>query len=785
MIKPKIIVVDDELDILEIFTHLFSRDFTVFTAKNGLEALEIVKKEMPHLVITDIKMPEMNGVELLSRIKEVSPLTEVIMMTGYASIETSVDALRFGAFDYLIKPFESIEQIKKVIAKAINKIRATSEVKLKQEELRKRAFELASLYDISKAVSNFVSYEELFSLIVNTLYNIIKYDAAGAFFFDEGEKIVVKIREKLRESYTDDLKTKVIETYSGEKDQNISFIIETRIDPSAQESGKSRVETFISEPVIVANKITAVLFITGGMKNAFTEEEKKLFHSIANHTAVELNKMSSIFSTDQKKIQTVLDSLSNGVLMINKNYELVMLNPSAKEILPSMGITLPKEWGKNKCDCILCDSIEKIYLDKSKPVSATLEKDGYFSIYANAITEQDGNFSGIIIVLKDLTKEKQLEYQLIQVEKLSSVGQLISGVAHELNNPLTGVLGYAELLIKSNIDTSIKHDLEKISTQAERCRKIIQNLLSFVRKHKVEMTQVDINHIILNSLALREYELGVHNIVIKKNLMEKLPSIMGDSHQIQQVILNLLINAEQAIIKSGKGNNIVVDTCTRSNMVEIRFRDNGPGISKENQLKIFEPFFTTKEKGEGTGLGLSISRGIIEEHGGTIDVTSKEGEGTCFTIELPVSKDYAETKEEEIKPLEITGENQKHKKIMVVDDEPIILDMVTNVLEDMEHNITTSDSGEEALEKIAEHQDFDLIILDMKMPGLGGKELYFIIKEKFPHLTDKIVFSTGDIINPYTRAFLEEIGNRYLEKPFLLSRFQQVIQEVLYSESGN
>ena len=782
MFKPKIIVVDDELDILEIFTHLFSRDFTVFTAKNGIEALEIVKREVPHLVITDIKMPEMNGVELLGRIKEVSPSTEVIMMTGYASIETSVDALRFGAFDYLIKPFESIEQIKNVIAKAINKIKATSEVKIKQEELRKRAFELSSLYDISKAVSNFVSYEELFSLTVNTLYNIIKYDAAGAFFFDEGKKFVIKIRENLPESYIENLKSNLIKSYSTKTDENISFMIETKIDKGSIKSVKNQVETFISEPVIVTNKIIAVLFITSGIKNAFSEEEKKLLHSIANHTSIEINKMSSIFSTDQKKIQTVLDSLSNGVIMINKNYELVMLNPSAKEILASMDITLPKEWGKNKCDCIICDSIEKIYLDKNTPVSASLEKDGYFSIYANSITEQDGNLSGIIIVLKDLTKEKQLEHQLIQVEKLSSVGQLISGVAHELNNPLTGVLGYAELLIKSNIDSSIKDDLEKISTQAERCRKIIQNLLSFVRKHKVEMAQVDINHIILNSLTLREYELGVHNIIIKKNLTEKLPSVMGDSHQIQQVILNLLINAEQAIIKSGKGNNITVETCSRNNIIEITFKDNGPGITKENQLKIFEPFFTTKEKGEGTGLGLSISRGIIEDHGGTIDVFSKEGEGTCFTIELPVYKDYAEIKEEEIKPIEITLESQKHKKIMVVDDEPIILDMVTNVLEDMEHNITTSDSGEEALEKIAEHQDFDLIILDMKMPGLGGKELYFIIKEKFPHLSDKIIFSTGDIINPYTRSFLEEIGNRYLEKPFLLSRFQQVIQEVLYEK---
>ena len=778
--KPKVLIVDDEIEILEIFKHIFSKDYEVFTAKNAKEALKIVKKDYPQVVITDIKMPGMSGVELLKEVKEFSSSTEVIIMTGYASLETSIDALRWGAFDYLLKPFDTIDKVRSVINRALDKIRITSEAIDKRETLVRRAFELSSLYDISKAVSNFASYKDLMELILDSLYKMIRYDLGGGIFYlDSGEKFVFRKYSHLSENYLKEIKALAEEKYLEVSGMEIKANkIMTLVSGIEEENNK--VEEYLWAPINIPDLPSGLFFLSSGQKNAFSEDEKKIFKSIIEHASGEINKMSSIFSSDQKKIQSFVDVLHNGVFMINKNYELVMFNPVAKEILSSISITLPKQWGKKRCGCILCERIESIFLGE-KLVSDEIEVDGkHISFLAIPLLEEDSSIDGLVVVLNDQTREKQLKAQLIQVEKLSSVGQLISGVAHELNNPLTGVLGYAEMLMNSDIDGSIKDDLKKISLQAERCRKIIQNLLGFVRKHKPEMHPVNMNKILSSSLALREYELGVQNIKVIRELEENLPFIRGDGHRLQQVILNLIINAEQAMKTAGKGNAITVKTSSQDEMVTVIVSDNGPGISKDNVEKIFDPFFTTKESGEGTGLGLNISKGIIEEHRGTITVTSKKDEGTCFTIELPVHKVEPEMKEKEVKPEDLKIEDKSEKKILVVDDEMVILDIMTNVLKEFGYNVTAFSDGETALRKIEEDQNFDLIILDLKMPGLGGKELYLIVKEKFTPLADKIIFSTGDLINPYTQTFLEEIGNKYIEKPFLLSTFQQVVNEVLY-----
>jgi len=779
--KSKVLIVDDEAEILEIFRHIFAKNYTIFTAKNAGEALDIVKNDSPHVVVTDIKMPGMSGVELLREVKRLSPHTEVIIMTGYASLETSLDALRLGVFDYFLKPFDTIDSVRNVINRALDKIKTAMEVRDKQETLVRRAFELSSFYDISKAVSNFVSPEDLLELLLASLHKIIKHDmAVGIIWSGEKERFVLKKYDSLSNSYIEEAESEAIKEYfklTGKKIiLNENLLLKEDNIKSKQKDVKDR----LCAPVTITFDYPALIFLSSRHKNRFTEEDKKTLDSIVLHTAGEINKITSIFSSDQRKIQSFVDILQSGVIMINKNYELVMLNPSAKEILSSLDLSLPKKWGRNRCQCKLCEMIEKVFIGKSKIVSQELEfREKYFSIYAVPVIEHDGSLSGTILILDDLTKEKQLQAQLIQIEKLSSIGQLISGVAHELNNPLTGVLGYAQMLMKSDIDGSIKDNLIKISSQAERCKKIIQNLLGFVRKHKPEMHPVDINSIISSSLSLREYELKVQNINIERKLGSNLPPVIGDAHRLQQVFLNLLINAEQAMKKSGRGNFIKVKTLFENDEVKIFFQDNGPGISENNLGKIFDPFFTTKEEGEGTGLGLNISRGIIEEHGGIIKVESGVMEGTNFIIELPACE-YYEAPEEKSETHDIPIERTSDKKILLVDDETVIIDIMTSALEEFDYNITALSDGEGALQKIEEERDFDLIILDLKMPGLGGKELYFIIKEKFNSLADRIIFSTGDLINPYTRSFLEETGNRYVEKPFTLGTFQQIVDEVLY-----
>jgi signal transduction histidine kinase len=239
--------------------------------------------------------------------------------------------------------------------------------------------------------------------------------------------------------------------------------------------------------------------------------------------------------------------------------------------------------------------------------------------------------------VKDITETKRLREQLYHADKLASIGLLVSGVAHEVNNPLTGILGYTEMLGNMTRDEGTRKYLEKIAAAAERCKSFVANLLSFSRQHAHQSTRESINNIIDKTLEIRAYWARSRNVAIKRQYGE-LPLAHVDGQRIQQVVLNLLMNAEQAIDGGGRQGNIVISTSfdEGEGKIAIKVSDNGQGIPQRQIDRIFDPFFTTKPPDTGTGLGLSIARGIIEEHRGSIDVESTEGQGTTFTVKLPL-----------------------------------------------------------------------------------------------------------------------------------------------------
>jgi two-component system NtrC family sensor kinase len=391
---------------------------------------------------------------------------------------------------------------------------------------------------------------------------------------------------------------------------------------------------------------------------------------------------------------------------------------------------------------------------------------------------------GSIHVAKDISNEKLLQQQLIQSEKLSAIGELISGVAHELNNPLTGVMGYSQLLqLREDLDERAKESLLKINNLALRCQKIVQNLLSFARKQKPERILTDVNDILEKTIDLRSYEFQVNNIEISRELNSCLPKTIADSHQLQQVFLNLLTNAEQAMLEShGRGRlKIRTGVDAHRELIIVEFSDDGPGIPEGHLTRIFDPFFTTKEVGKGTGLGLSLSYGMIKEHGGNIFVRSRPGEGSTFTIELPVIThlpDVTKTAQETALQSPQFDSLVRQKRILVVDDEKYILDFFVEAFNASPLSVDTASNGRTALQKIQDFE-YDLIITDFKMPQMSGKELFSWIKEHRPQLAHRVVFVTGDTINLETRAFFEDNRNRYLAKPFKIEEIKEVIQQAL------
>ena len=280
-----------------------------------------------------------------------------------------------------------------------------------------------------------------------------------------------------------------------------------------------------------------------------------------------------------------------------------------------------------------CYSMEKRYIRKNgEPLWANLT--------ATAVRGADGQVLYKLGMIEDTSERKQMQQQLVQSEKLSGLGQLVAGVAHELNNPLTSVIGYSQLALANSLaDGPLKTQLQTIHQEGARARRIVQNLLSFARQHKPGRTKTDINQLLRACLDLRVYHQATSNMIVERRLSD-LPMIFADPHQLQQVFLNIIINAEQAILGAKPGGNLVVSTKVREradgNWVEILIADDGPGIAPELLGRVFDPFFTTKDVGKGTGLGLSISYGVIKEHSGRIRVESELGKGASFIIELPV-----------------------------------------------------------------------------------------------------------------------------------------------------
>ena len=386
------------------------------------------------------------------------------------------------------------------------------------------------------------------------------------------------------------------------------------------------------------------------------------------------------------------------------------------------------------------------------------------------------------VFLREVTERRRLEQQLRQAEKLSALGQLISGVAHELNNPLAVISGYAQLLtMRTGLDQKTHENLLKIQRESERASKIVQNFLTFARKHPMEKANVNFNELLAISLELLDYDLRASGVRLVREFQAELPFVFADPNQLEQVFLNLINNAIHAMEGSPREKELKIRTESSHGLVRVIVIDTGSGIPLSVLNKIFDPFFTTKEGRVGTGLGLSISYNIVKEHLGTITARNNPEGGATFTLELPVSHVKSMQKDvlspEQAKSLK----SRRHYKVLVVDDETAILDVFAELLLDYSCRVHGVTNGLHALEYLQDH-DVDLILCDLKMPGMDGKRFFEEIKKSRPEMVKKIIFVTGDTNSPRTTEFLKNSGARWFPKPFnfreiealLVDHFQRI-----------
>jgi PAS domain S-box-containing protein len=393
----------------------------------------------------------------------------------------------------------------------------------------------------------------------------------------------------------------------------------------------------------------------------------------------------------------------------------------------------------------------------------------HFSITSAPMFDERGKVTKCVYLMRDITKavqakekERELQQELNVTGRLASIGEVAAGIAHEINNPLTGVIGFAQMLRQMDVPDDIKEAVEVIDDGAKRTAGIVEKLLTFARRSKPEKEYVDINSVVVSAIDIRAYEMRTNNIKVITKLARDLPRTMANVGQLQQVFLNIIINAEHAMATHERGT-LTIKTEKANGNVRASITDDGPGISKENVNRLFDPFFTTKDSDEGTGLGLSISYGIIKEHGGIIRAESTLGKGSKFIIDLPVLTEAEKTAVNEPDDQGLGSVNGA--KILVVDDEPNICRVLDRLLTREGHDVEAMSSAQTALERLNDTK-YDLILLDIKMPGMNGIEFYNHMKEIAPSLQQKVVCITGDVISAKNKAFLEKAKIPCITKPF-------------------
>lgn len=650
-----ILVVDDEPGMREMLSlELSSQGYHVVKSDNGAQGLTEIRQKKFSLMITDLKMPQMDGLELLERAKIIDPRLEIIMMTGHGSIGDAVEAMKMGAYDFILKPFQLVE------------INALIEKVLEKKELKM----LLSLYQASNAIFSTMELDKMLEMTMDKLQNVLGADEGSIMLLNENKKLSIAASRGLSDEVAKQVQLEIGERVAGlVAKEKLGRLFVNGIEKYEEFSGiqgKPRVLSSILCPLIVQDELLGVLNL-----NRVTTSE--------NFTAEDFQN-ASIFAAQVA-----------------------------------------------------------LAIQNAKLYSAL--QDAYRNL-------------------------KQMQFDLVQSEKLASIGRLVAGVAHELNNPLTSVIGYSQMAQEIDDIDEIHRQLPIIHSQALRCSKIVKDLLFFARRQKVNSQAVDASVLLEDTLQGVSLELEKRKIKINKIYPSGSVLLYVDPHLLKQVFTNILSNAYQALEEIKTERLIEVKVELLSKKIRFSFKDNGPGISKEIIHKIFDPFYTTKEVGKGTGLGLSLSYGIIKEHDGTLTVDSCLGKETIFTIELPLKSI------EEIVPVaaersqDSTLKIPSGTRILLVEDETAIRNLMMKTFEEQDCKLDTASDGEAALEKLKKH-DYDLILCDYRMPKLDGIQLFKEIQKLKPEITDHFLFVTGS--TQFMRGFNSFFQENHLDvllKPF-------------------
>jgi two-component system NtrC family sensor kinase len=544
-----------------------------------------------------------------------------------------------------------------------------------------------------------------------------------------------------------------------------------------------RARSAAAAPLLAHGVTAGALVVVDKRGGPFDADDGRLLAAVATHTAVALAnaRFFEMVERGKRQWEATFDALSEGIALVDAKGRVLRANAGFARLA---GERLQALIGRHACDVLFGEPHSLADLlaaaregTRTAPLvrrSELLRR--VLRVVAAPIAATAG-VGSVVVAAEDVTEQQALEAQAIQSEKMAAVGTLVSGVAHELNNPLTSIAGLAEFLLEQPEGTVPDRDhLRVIAEEAQRAGSIVRNLLTFARKGPAERARLDLGDVIERTLFLMDWELKLQGITLERHVAPDLPAVVGDRQQLQQVVLNLVTNAAQAVaaLPAGLPRRVTVSAEAADERVVVRVADSGLGIPADVLPQVFSPFFTTKSQGEGTGLGLFISYGLVEGHGGTLTAESRPGAGATFTLALPRASGGAgpaSEQEERSAPAPAASP----RRILLVDDDPGVRRMVTALFTREGHTVDTAPDGDAAL-RLAREGEYDLVIADRRAAAAGAPFLQALERAR-PGWGTRVIASTADV-QAGTAAGGPTPAARTLRKPFNLRDLREAAAEV-------
>ena len=759
--RARILVVDDEVGPRESLRMILKPSYDIATADSGDTALKTLKAFGPDVVFMDIKMPKMDGIELLRRIKAIDPTIEAVMITAYASLDTVKNALTHGAFEYLIKPFSRTdleETVRRALIRRhtelgkstqlsglVNEMRALStktrtleeEARREQAEQSLRVTQLSILREISRGILGQLNLAELTAGITAQLKESLGYDEAQVLLGEalpEGTRAEGTILCPIRDEGV-----------------TVGFLL-------------------------AANRSSA---------RPIDPRERELLEMLADSLAVAIrnSRLYGEVTETKRSLEQLVRSAGDAIISLNRRGNITSWNPAAERIF---GLTAKEAIGRSLRGMFpeRYEQAARLALTGAQPATSfdlsTKRPDGgllNLAVTLSGVPGRDGRVDGLLAIVRDMTAQRELETQMHQSEKLTALGQVAGGIAHDFNNLLQAILGYSQLMTKNMGNTDVvRRGLSVIETAALGGAETVRRIQKFARLRPDEpFVSVELNQVIQDAVAITrprwEERVAKGGVPLRLDLrLAPLPEVMGRPSELNEVVTNLILNAIDAMPQGG-----TLGIYTRpegDEHVVLTVADTGVGMPEHVRKRIFDPFFTTKGEG-GTGLGLSVSYSIVQRHGGEIRVESEPGRGTTFTVVLPVGT--ADSVQAPAGPEAVVG--TRSGRILLVDNELPVMTILAEMLTEAGHHVLPVASGAEAM-RVFVPGGFDLVMTNLGMTGMTGWDVAERVRAGDPHVP--VVFITGWGLQAEDRERCRKLGViKVLFKPVRPAELHTAVQEAL------